>query len=101
MGLIHAIPVIVVRRSKEDEMKLSEALNLSSGATKHVDVPVPGTYTVIRANPEAGYYENFQRDDPKQQLPCRPFYFGYPLDDDPLAVIASEDGEDGWEAVQR
>lgn len=78
-------------------MKLSEALDLSLGATKHVDDPIPGTYTVIKANLEPGYYEDFQRDDSERQIPCRPFYYGYPLDDDPLAAIAISNGEDGWE----
>jgi len=84
-------------------MKLSEALDLSWCATKHVDDPTPGTYTLSKRilgygfndNGERGYYDNFQRDDPEQQIPCRPFY--WEDTGDVLVEIASEYGEDGWE----
>lgn len=80
-------------------MKLHEALEQSHGATKHVDGPVAGTYTVSKANLSAGYYEDFQPDDPERRSPFSTSYYwgkNFPGDEDPLTKIASFAGEDDW-----
>jgi hypothetical protein len=80
-------------------MKLHEALEQSRGATKHVDGPVAGTYSVSKANLSAGYYKDFQPDDSEQRSPfCTSSYWGYDYPGaDPLARFNEYYGEDGWE----
>lgn len=79
-------------------MKLQEALQSARSAEKHVESPVAGTYSVSKANISAGYYKDFQPDDPTRRSPFNTSsYWGYDYPGaDPLVQIASFAGEDDW-----
>ncbi len=87
------------KQPEKETMDLGAALQQSGGATKHVDSEVPGTYTVDKANVSAGYYKDFQPDDPE----CRSDvstsqYYGYDYPNaNPLENMTRVAGKEGWQ----
>lgn len=78
-------------------MTLQEAIQ-SGQATKHVNEPYAGTYTVSKANISAGYYKDFRHDDRSLQSPFSTSSYWGPND---LHKITSFTGEEGWEPRKR
>lgn len=76
-------------------MKLWEALDGTGIAYKRAD---GGVHSVSKANISAGYYKDFEPDDPDLRSPFNTSsYYGYDYPGaDPLAEIACLAGEDGW-----
>jgi len=75
-------------------MKLIEALK-SGSATKHVNGPLPGTYTVDKANISAGYYKDFEPDDPAQRTPFNTSVYYSAREISSISYFV--DIEEGWE----